>query len=117
MEDGDGVGAADGGESVGDHDRRPPTRHAPKALLDVPLRRRVQRGRRLSSQPPDITIGQERQGRGWEEGRRGGEDFVEEDDGGLLEERPGDGHPLLLAPAQLQPPLAHHRLVPSRSPC
>ena len=47
------------------------------------------------------------------EGRGG---LVEDHDAGVLEEGPGDGDPLLLAPGQLQPPLTDHGIVGIREP-
>ena len=78
----------DGGQAVGHDDGGPTLAHLHQRPLYVPLRLRIQ-------------------------GRRS---LVQEDDGGGLEDGAGNGHPLLLPAAQLQPPLANHSLVLEREP-
>lgn len=48
------------------------------------------------------------------QGVQAGGGLVEDDNGRVLEDGPGDGYALLLAARQLQPALAHLRLVALR---
>ena len=84
LDDGDGFGVADGAQAVSD-DHGGPISHDPveRFLDDV------------------LGLGVQRAGR-----------FVEEENSRVLEDRPGNGDPLLLAAGELSPVLAHHRVEP-----
>ena len=77
------VGVHQGGDPVGDEDGG-----APDIFLDGPA---------------DLLVGLH---------VHGGEGVVENLDGGVLHEHPGDGHPLLLSPGDGDPPLPDGGLVP-----
>ena len=85
LEDGDHVGAPDRRQPVSHHDRRPADHHRLQRRLDGALRLGVQRARRL----------------------------VEEEDPGVLEDGPRDGHALLLPAGELDAPLAGAGVVAS----
>mmetsp|Transcript_8501 Transcript_8501/g.28495 ORF Transcript_8501/g.28495 Transcript_8501/m.28495 type:complete len:205 (-) Transcript_8501:1223-1837(-) len=83
LEHKDDVSMCNGREPMGDNERRPSLAHLLQRSLDLILRVRVQRA--------------------------GG--LVEENDLRILQDGPGDSHPLLLSPGQLQAPLPYPRLV------
>ncbi len=83
LHDQDLVGVDDGGQAVGDHQGGVVGGDAPQGGLDGLLGARVQ--------------------------GRGG--LVEDQDGGIFEDHPGDGHPLLLAARQLQSAFAHRGVI------
>jgi hypothetical protein len=86
LEHDDAVGRPDRREAVRDHQRRPVQGQARQRLLDQTL-----------------GLGVDRRGR-----------LVQDQDRRVLQERPRDREPLLLAARQPHAPLADHRVVPAR---